>query len=266
VTGALSSTTGANFATSSGNVGIGTSSPAYRVTAAGSIAVQADNTVIFADDTGSARLGFFKKAGAVPVIAAGDTTEISFGHTNAASMNDPASQTFTERMRIDSSGNLLAGTTTNVNARLHLNYEGVNGATAPIGISLRTAESASTTAIQFVYTPGPDQIGTIAVTSTATAYNTSSDARLKTNIRDYSPGALIDSLQPRMFDWKSGEKDSIGFVAQELQAVYPQAVTAGDDGEEIERSWGVDFAKLVPLLVAEVKALRARVAQLESNA
>jgi len=108
--------------------------------------------------------------------------------------------------------------------------------------------------------------GSITSDGANTAYNTSSDARLKTNIRDYSPGALIDSLQPRIFDWKSGQKDSIGFVAQELHAVYPQAVTAGDDGEEIEQSWGVDFSKLVPLLVAEVKSLRARVARLESNA
>jgi len=118
------------------------------------------------------------------------------------------------------------------------------------------------------FTQSGTTVGTISVTTTATAYNTSSDARLKTNVRDYDgydSGAVIDRILPRIFDWKTGEKDSIGFIAQELYAVYPQAVSKGDDGEEITKQWGVDFSKLVPVLVAELKALRARVAALESR-
>ena len=106
-------------------------------------------------------------------------------------------------------------------------------------------------------------VGSIGITTTSTSYVTSSDGRLKTNVRDYNSGDILDLLKPRIFDWKSGEKDSIGFVAQELYEVYPQAVSAGDDGEEVAQSWGVDFSKLVPLLVAEIKSLRARVAALE---
>ncbi len=107
--------------------------------------------------------------------------------------------------------------------------------------------------------------GSISSSSSTTAFNTSSDARLKINVRDYSTGNLFDLLQPRIFDWRSGEKNSIGFIAQELYAVYPQAVSPGDDGEEIERTWGVDFSKLAPALVAEVKSLRQRLAALEAK-
>ena len=105
--------------------------------------------------------------------------------------------------------------------------------------------------------------GGIQITASNTvSFITSSDARLKTNIRDYNPGDVIDRIRPRIFDWKSGEKNSIGFVAQELHAEYPQAVSVGgEDG----LPWGVDFSKLVPVLVAELKSLRARVAQLENK-
>lgn len=107
-------------------------------------------------------------------------------------------------------------------------------------------------------------VGSISVTTTATAYNTSSDRRLKTNIRDFTGSAeIIDAIKSRVYDWKTGEKDTVGFVAQELYDVYPAAVTKGDDGEEIAQQWAVDYSKIVPVLVAEVQALRARVATLE---
>ena len=108
------------------------------------------------------------------------------------------------------------------------------------------------------------QVGSISVTTSATAYNVSSDIRLKTNIRDFdSSGAVIDELKPRVFDWKSGEKDTYGFVAQEVNEVYPQAVTPGDDGAYIKEIWSIDMSKLMPVVIAELKALRRRVAELE---
>ncbi len=110
-------------------------------------------------------------------------------------------------------------------------------------------------------------VGSISVTTTATAYNTSSDARLKTNIRALTgSGAIIDALRPRLFDWRSGERDAYGFVAQELYPIFPQAVTKGDDDDEtVTQQWAVDPAKLVPVLTAEIQSLRIRMATVESG-
>jgi hypothetical protein len=109
--------------------------------------------------------------------------------------------------------------------------------------------------------------GSIAVNGATSSYNTSSDRRLKTNIRDYKlSGPIIDRLKPRIFDWKSGDKDGVGFIAQELYEVYPAAVTKGDDdAKKIQKTWAVDYSKLVPVLVAEIQALRERVAELEKK-
>jgi hypothetical protein len=107
--------------------------------------------------------------------------------------------------------------------------------------------------------------GTITQTNaTTTAYNTSSDSRLKENVRDLTDsGALLDAIMPRIFDWNWGGKNYHGFIAQELNLVFPEAVTVGDENMTV-RPWQVDMTKLVPVLTAEIKSLRARVAQLEA--
>jgi len=111
---------------------------------------------------------------------------------------------------------------------------------------------------------GGSLVGSITHTTTSTAYNTSSDYRLKENIVD-APSASddIDAIQVRSFDWKAdGSHQKYGMVAQELQTVAPEAVSEGATEEEM---MGVDYSKLVPMLVKEIQSLRARVAQLETN-
>jgi hypothetical protein len=140
-----------------------------------------------------------------------------------------------------------------------------NGATNNGHGSYDTNASAGTDGAWSFYR-NASQVGTITTTLTATAYNTSSDYRLKTNIRDLTgSGAIIDAIQPRLYDWKTGQKDTYGFVAQEVFAVFPQAVSQGDDNPDtITKQWALDYSKLVPVLTAELKSLRARVAQLEA--
>jgi len=116
-------------------------------------------------------------------------------------------------------------------------------------------------------------VGGIQVTTTSTVYATTSDGRLKTNIRDYTgedSGPIMDALRPRRYDWKSGQTDHVGFIAQELNEVDPLlarigAVTVGDSNPtDITDQWQRSDQALVPILVAEIKSLRARVAQLEA--
>ena len=106
--------------------------------------------------------------------------------------------------------------------------------------------------------------GSISVTTGSTAYNTSSDYRLKENIADADDaGSKIDSIQVRKFDWiADGAHQDYGMVAQELQAVAPEAVSAPEDPDEM---MGVDYSKLVPMLVKEIQSLRARVNALETE-
>ena len=111
-------------------------------------------------------------------------------------------------------------------------------------------------------------VGSISVTTTATAYNTSSDYRLKENQTPMT-GALdtVAALKPVDFAWKSDGSAGRGFIAHELQAVVPEAVTGEKDAVDAEGNpeyQGVDASKLVPLLVAAVQALSAKVAALEA--
>jgi hypothetical protein len=93
--------------------------------------------------------------------------------------------------------------------------------------------------------------------TTAVAYNTSSDYRLKENIQDAdSASSLIDAIQVRQFNWKSdGSHQRYGFIAQELVTVAPEAVHQPTDTEEM---MAVDYSKLVPMLVKEIQSLRQR--------
>ena len=177
-----------------------------------------------------------------------------------------------EVARFDTSGNLLSGTTTTggflgtgrVNAQatagnvaLTAYQPGSTGQASAFRVDNTTPNFAV-----FYYSTGV--VGTIGTNGTATAYNTSSDARLKTNVSDAAPAsALIDAIQVRQFDWKvDNSHQRYGMVAQELLEVAPEAVSVPTDPEQM---MGVDYSKLVPMLIKEVQSLRTRLAALENK-
>lgn len=134
-------------------------------------------------------------------------------------------------------------------------------------------------AVEFMV--GNVQVGHIFCNASLTSYVTTSDQRLKENIADAADaGAILDAIRVRQFDWKAtGDHVAFGMIAQELdelRAWFPGAVVAppalvvqaSDDPDHppADPVWGVDYSKLVPLLVKELQGLRARVAQLEGQA
>ena len=168
----------------------------------------------------------------------------------------------TEAMRILDGGNLLVGKTVTT-----YTTDGFRASNIGFGASRTSGTVADmnrngTDGNIFAFYKAGTIVGSISVTSSATAYNTSSDQRLKDNIVD-APSASddIDAIQVRSFDWKAdGSHQKYGMVAQELQGVAPEAVSGDADSDDM---MGVDYSKLVPMMLKEIQSLRARVAQLE---
>lgn len=171
------------------------------------------------------------------------------------------------QMRLSTTGLAVTGTVTNT----------YSGAGPGVAIT-NSSDTSGTNFLDFKKAIGTT-IGSITrvTTTDAVAYNTTSDARLKTNVRDFTAadsGRIIDGLRPRWFDWKNSGPDGIGivgFIAQEEHAVDPVlarigAVTVGDDNPyTVTKQWAVDSGKLVPILVAEIKSLRARLAIIDGR-
>lgn len=121
-------------------------------------------------------------------------------------------------------------------------------------------------------------IGTIRQNgSAAVAYNTTSDSRLKINLdKPYDALAITNSLIPRVYKMllaTEDEKDEehLGFFAQELYEVYPEAVSVGVDAAEENidlikmEPWSIDYSRITPLLTKAIQELSAKVAVLESK-
>lgn len=165
-----------------------------------------------------------------------------------------------ERMRITSGGDVGIGASS-LSGKLHVETTGT-------GDVIYIAANTGGTAGQSVYVMPVRTAGTlrggIQWNGTNLLYNNSSDARLKDNVADADDASsLIDAIQVRKFDWKeSGNHQRYGFIAQELAEVAPEAVHQPEDEEEM---MGVDYSKLVPMLIKEVQSLRARVAELEGK-
>lgn len=122
-------------------------------------------------------------------------------------------------------------------------------------------DAGSSTAVRFVF--GASTVGTITNTTTATAYNTSSDERLKRNIRDSGLGLeTLRRLRVRDYEFHA-EPDEFrtGFIAQELFGVYPYAVHRPKSPDDM---WGVDYGRITPLLARCIQQLDERLARLEA--
>jgi hypothetical protein len=155
------------------------------------------------------------------------------------------------RAMIDSSGNLLVGTSS---------ANGYGITLTPTGGSLyATNTSASTNQIRFGNANGV--IGSISTAGTTTTYSTSSDYRLKEDIAPMT-GALarVSALKPVTYKWKSDNSESEGFIAHELAEVCPQAVVGAKDAVDAEGNpqyQGIDTSFLVATLTAAIQELKA---------
>lgn len=164
----------------------------------------------------------------------------------------------TERARITSGGDF---------------YVSGSGVDTGIGAFLYTAgycrfNTAGTVLAQFRYSGSA--VGSISTDGVNTAYNTSSDYRLKDNPQPLTgSGAFIDALKPKTWDWKSGGK-GVGFIAHEVAEVSPGTVVGEKDavdadGNPIMQAMEYGSAEFIANIIAELQSLRARVAQLEGN-
>lgn len=102
--------------------------------------------------------------------------------------------------------------------------------------------------------------GNFFATSNVTAYNTS-DERLKDDVQTLT-GALskINEMRGVSFTSKKDGQRYIGLIAQELQQVYPELVTEGEDGYLY-----VAYANLVGALIEAINELTVRIEKLESK-
>ena len=270
-------------------LGIGTSSPAAKLDVVGDIFARA-STLRFKDSGNTTQYGAIY----------GDATNFNI---NAGVNNLILFSAGTERARIDSSGNLLVGTTT-ATAKLS-SVAGANKiglyvegylASNPTSLFYRDNTDAqyvmviradtsvigsggTNLNIQFQDRNG-GALGTITSSGTgagSTAYNTSSDYRLKNTIAPMT-GALakVAQLKPVTYKWNPDNTDGQGFIAHELQEIFPEAVTGvkdemetytNDEGLVIERPryQGIDTSFLVATLTAAIQEQQATIESLKAR-
>ena len=169
-----------------------------------------------------------------------------------------------ERMRIDSSGRMMLNCTTASGVLTINNLEGTAGA-----LELGTETTGNDTLVQFKGSTNADGSGgavrgSISVTGSSTAYNTSSDYRLKENV-DYTWDATtrLKQLKPARFNFIVDADTTVdGFLAHEVQDIVPEAVTGEKDGDKMQ---GIDQSKLVPLLTKAIQEQQSIIDDLKSR-
>jgi hypothetical protein len=232
---------------SSGNVGIGTASPS------------ADTTYKWLNIVGPTTSG----GGIVQLNNSDSSVGINMFCNNLAGYVGTSTShpllfriNSSEAARIDTSGNLLVGTTSQGGS-----YNGRFVSATGSGLNAWLAKDTQNNgAIASFVNNSNGLAGTITISGTTTTYGTSSDYRLKHDVQPLSFGlSTVSALKPVTYKWQDNSYGE-GFIAHELQEVIPLAVTGEKDAvneDDSIKPQGVDYSKIVVHLVAAIQELKA---------
>jgi len=285
---------------SSGLVGIGTSSPGSELHVVADDVSQSwspyDGTVLTIEnnDTDGCILQIVGRNTATNEIWFGDDDSRNIGRIRYDHSDDGLEfwTNGSERMRIQSTGDVLVGTTSDIAA----GSEGVE-IKGNLGY-ISTARNATTGASHHLFYNPNGIVGSIQTSGTTTSYVTSSDYRLKEKVSPMSNSIdRLKQLKPSTWSWKIDGSHGEGFLAHEAQTVVPEcaigtkdamrteeyevtpAVEATYDEEDNELTpaveavmgtrevpdyQGIDQSKLVPLLTAALQEAIQRIEALEN--
>ena len=253
---------------SSGNVGIGTTSPSQllHVSSTGSagILLEADSDNANEDHVGE-----------IQITQDGGATYHKLGTNNDNHAYINVSEALiierqgTEKIRMDNAGKLFIGDSTFGGTAARFAVE-VPASGAGCLIRVDSAANANETLLQFQDAAG-QALGSITgnPSSNTAAYGTSSDYRLKENVSyTWDATTRLKQLKPARFNWKSQDASTVqdGFLAHEVSAIVPSAVVGAKDAKDSDDNpiyQQIDHSKLVPLLVKTIQELEARIATLE---
>lgn len=257
-----------------GRVGIGTTSPTSRIEAAGAIKSTSTGPAFILNNTS---VGSYKSA---LTFQNNGTSKWEFGVDQGAVGNNNLyfwdNVAAAERGRFDASGNLIIGgvSADPIGARVNQAFLGANGgikSRAPAGQCQFGINSTSGVNAYFYTDSGTAFVtaGNISSNSATTAYNTTSDYRLKTNIKPLANGLdTVAKLKPVTFTWKLDGRSEDGFIAHELQEVCPQAVTGDKDAVDAEGNpvyQSVDTSFLIATLTLAIQELKQEVDSLKAQ-
>jgi hypothetical protein len=232
----------------------------------GSMLLQSDNTPPGAD-RGLGDISFADTNGYVgaTISSAADGAFTSISHPSRLVFSTTAdgASSPTERMRINSGGTLLLNGTAPIDSGVALSIQAADSSHAA-EVKVRTN---GRNAFEFRNSSNAD-VGSITVNAASTAYNTSSDYRLKENVTAVTDGInRLQQLKPSRFNFIADSDTTVdGFIAHEVQAVVPEAITGEKDAVDDEGNpeyQGIDQSKLVPLLTAALQEAIAKIETLE---
>jgi len=280
-TGTLVDTSGADFTgqvTTTSGMGVGTASPTDSTLHAKNSS--SGSALKVESNTGNNYINFYDGATRTALVGTADGSTNNFYVSNEANTDMLFRTNGSERMRIDSSGNVGIGIT-NPSRPLDVYKTGTGSCAFVDGTGTVTSShtildvrfdgtgSPATSATYIRFGDADSNNGSITVNGGSVAYNTSSDYRKKENVVDLTDGIdRVKQLDVHRFNWIGRDETVDGFLAHEVQTVVPEAVTGthnevDDEGNPVYQ--GIDQSKLVPLLTGALQEAIAKIETLETT-